>query len=398
MKLYYPKIYIKSGKEDALLRKHPWVFSGAIGKIEGKPEDGDIVSVHRKDGDFLAIGHYHDGSIAVRIFSFEPVVPNADFWKNKLQKAWKLRQTLGLADNPNTNCFRVVHGEGDGLPGLIMDYYAGVVVFQAHSIGMHRCRTEIIEGLKACLGYKLMAVYDKSQLTLPPIYAKTVQDGLVFGTIEAEHTIVKENGLSFDVNWVTGQKTGFFLDQRDNRALLGKFAHGKTVLNAFCYSGGFSVYALEAGAKLVDSVDSSAKAMELVDRNVEINGFAGEKHRSHSQDVLKFLQNTDQQYEVMILDPPAYAKSLDKRHAAIQGYKRLNIEGMKKVAPGGILMTFSCSQVVDRQLFYGAITAAAIEAGRNVRVLQHISQPMDHPVSIFHPEGSYLKGLVLYVE
>ena len=398
MKLYYPKIYIKSGKEDALLRKHPWVFSGAIGKIEGKPEDGDIVSVHRKDGDFLAIGHYHDGSIAVRIFSFESLLPNAEFWQNKLEKAWKLRQTLGLTDNSQTNCFRIVHGEGDGMPGLIMDYYAGVVVFQAHSIGMHRCQKEIIEGLKACLGIHLKAVYDKSQTTLPPIYAKTVQDGLVYGTVEGEHTIVMENGLSFDVNWVTGQKTGFFLDQRDNRALLGKFAAGKTVLNAFCYSGGFSVYALQAGAKTVDSVDVSAKAMELTDRNVEINGFKAPQHRSFTNDVLKFLQNSNQQYELMILDPPAYAKSLDKRHAAIQGYKRLNIEGMKKVTPGGILMTFSCSQVVDRQLFYGAITAAAIEAGRNVRVLQHISQPMDHPVSIFHPEGSYLKGLVLHVE
>lgn len=398
MKLYYPKITIKAGKEEAVLRKHPWIFSGAIAKIEGKPEDGDIVTVHRKDGEFLAIGHYHDGSIAVRIFGFEPIAPNAEYWGQKLKKAWKLRELLGLAESPLTDCFRIVHGEGDGMPGLIMDYYSGIVVYQAHSIGMHRCQPEIVEGLKACLGDKLKAVYDKSQTTLPPIYAKTVQDGFVYGSLTDEHTIVKENGLSFDVNWVTGQKTGFFLDQRDNRALLGKFAAGKTVLNAFCYSGGFSIYALNAGAKLVDSVDSSAKAMDLVDRNVEINGFTGDKHRSHTQDVLKFLQNTDQQYEVMILDPPAYAKSMDKRHQAIQGYKRLNIEGMKKVAPGGILMTFSCSQVVDRQLFYGTVTAAAIEAGRNVRVLQHVSQPMDHPVSIFHPEGSYLKGLVLYVE
>ena len=397
-KLYYPKIYIKSGKEDAVLRKHPWIFSGAIAQIDGKPSDGDIVTVHRRNGDFLAIGHYHDGSIAVRVFGFEPIVPDADFWFQKIEKAWKLRQLLGLTDSLTTDCFRIIHGEGDGMPGLILDYYAGVVVFQAHSIGMHRSQNEIIEGLKKCLGDKLKAVYDKSQATLPPLYAKTVQDTIVFGQFEADHKSVNENGLQFDVNWVTGQKTGFFLDQRDNRALLGKFVAGKTVLNAFCYSGGFSIYALQAGARQVDSVDASAKAMELVEKNIELNGFGALSHNSYTQDVLKFLQQSSNSYEVMVLDPPAYAKSLDKRHQAIQGYKRLNMEGLKKIAPGGILFTFSCSQVVDRQLFYGAVTAAAIEAGRNVRVLQHISQPADHPVSIFHPEGSYLKGLVLYVE
>jgi 23S rRNA (cytosine1962-C5)-methyltransferase len=397
-KLYYPKIFIKSGKEDAVLRKHPWIFSGAIAQIDGKPGDGDIVTVHRRNGDFLAIGHYHDGSIAVRVFGFEPIVPDADFWFQKIEKAWKLRQLLGLTDSSTTDCFRIIHGEGDGMPGLILDYYAGVVVFQAHSIGMHRSQNEIIEGLKKCLGDKLKAVYDKSQATLPPLYAKTVQDTIVFGQFEADHKSVNENGLQFDVNWVTGQKTGFFLDQRDNRALLGKFVAGKTVLNAFCYSGGFSIYALQAGARQVDSVDASAKAMELVEKNIELNGFGALSHNSYTQDVLKFLQQSSNSYEVMVLDPPAYAKSLDKRHQAIQGYKRLNMEGLKKIAPGGILFTFSCSQVVDRQLFYGAVTAAAIEAGRNVRVLQHISQPADHPVSIFHPEGSYLKGLVLYVE
>jgi 23S rRNA (cytosine1962-C5)-methyltransferase len=397
-KLYYPKIFIKSGKEDAVLRKHPWIFSGAIAQIDGKPGDGDIVTVHRRNGDFLAIGHYHDGSIAVRVFGFEPIVPDAEFWFQKIEKAWKLRQLLGLTDSSTTDCFRIIHGEGDGMPGLILDYYAGVVVFQAHSIGMHRSQNEIIEGLKKCLGDKLKAVYDKSQATLPPLYAKTVQDTIVFGQFEADHKSVNENGLQFDVNWVTGQKTGFFLDQRDNRALLGKFVAGKTVLNAFCYSGGFSIYALQAGAKQVDSVDASAKAMELVEKNIELNGFGALSHNSYTQDVLKFLQQSNDSYEVMVLDPPAYAKSLDKRHQAIQGYKRLNMEGLKKIAPGGILFTFSCSQVVDRQLFYGAVTAAAIEAGRNVRVLQHISQPADHPVSIFHPEGSYLKGLVLYVE
>lgn len=398
VKLFYPKIFLKSGKEDAVLRKHPWIFSGAITQIDGKPEDGDIVTVHRKNGDFLAIGHYHDGSIAVRIFGFEPIIPDTVFWTKKIKKAWQLRTVLGLTNSEKTNCFRIVHGEGDEMPGLIMDYYNGVVVFQAHSIGMHRSMPEIIEGLKQCLGTKLLAIYDKSQMTLPALYAKTVKDAFVYGSIIGESTLVKENGLIFDVNWVSGQKTGFFLDQRDNRALLQKFVKGKKVLNAFCYSGGFSIYALEGGADSVDSVDSSAKAIELVEKNIFVNNYQNLNHKTYTQDVLKFLSQTELRYEVMVLDPPAYAKSLDKRHQAIQGYKRLNMEGMKKIEPGGILITFSCSQVVDRQLFYGAITAAAIEAGRNVKVLQHISQPADHPVSIFHPEGSYLKGLVLYVE
>lgn len=400
MKLYYPKVIIKSGKEDAVLRKHPWVFSGAIGQIIGKPEDGDIVTVHRKNGEFLAVGHYHDGSIAVRVFSYEEVVPDAAFWNEKIGKAWKLRQILGLTDNEKTNCFRITHGEGDGLPGLIMDYYNGVVVFQAHSIGMHRCKEEIVAALKHCISDKLQAIYDKSHSTLPPLYAQTMKDGYLYQAQEMleNRAFVLENGHTFDVNWETGQKTGFFLDQRDNRALLAECVKGKSVLNAFCYSGGFSIYALKAGAASVDSVDVSSKAIDLLEKNIEINNLQAATHQSYIMDVLKFLQGSEKQYEVMVLDPPAYAKSINKRHQAVQGYKRLNIEGLKKVASGGILFTFSCSQVVDKTLFYNTITAAAIEAGRNVRVLQHISQPADHPVSIFHPEGSYLKGLVLYVE
>jgi 23S rRNA (cytosine1962-C5)-methyltransferase len=398
MKLYYPKVYIKSGKEDAVLRKHPWVFSGAIAKIEGQPEDGDIVSVHRKKGDFLAVGHYHNGSIAVRIFGYDAVAPDASFWQQKLVKAWNLRKAQGLAQNPETNCFRVIHGEGDGMPGLIVDYYAGVVVFQAHSIGMHRCRNEIVEALKACIGPDLKAIYDKSRSTLPPLYAADLEDGYLYGDLEQNEMTVLENGQKFAVNWATGQKTGFFLDQRENRELLGHYAKGKRVLNAFCYSGGFSIYALQAGAKQVDSVDVSAKAIALLEKNVEINNLAGTAHKAYTQDVLKFLQNSQNTYEVMVLDPPAYAKSIKKRHQAVQGYKRLNIAGLKKVEPGGLLFTFSCSQVVDRKLFYNTITAAAIESGRNVRVLRHLAQPPDHPVSIFHPEGSYLKGLVLHVE
>lgn len=398
MKLYYPKVYIKPRKEDAILRKHPWVFSGAISKIEGEPEDGDIVTVHGRRGDFLAIGHYHNGSIAVRIFGYEAIAPDADYWHQKLANAWRLRQAQGLTQNTETNCFRVIHGEGDGMPGLIIDYYGGVVVFQAHSIGMHRCRTEIVEALRSCIGEQLIAVYDKSRSTLPPLYAATIEDGYLFGDLEENEMTVLENGHKFAVNWATGQKTGFFLDQRENRELLGECAKDKRVLNAFCYSGGFSIYALQAGASLVDSVDVSAKAIDLLEKNVEINGLEGEAHKSYTQDVLKFLQNSQNSYDVMVLDPPAYAKSMKKRHQAVQGYKRLNIAGLKKIEPGGLLFTFSCSQVVDRKLFYNTITAAAIESGRTVRVLRHLAQPPDHPVSIFHPEGSYLKGLVLHVE
>ncbi|AFC25781.1 putative SAM-dependent methyltransferase [Saprospira grandis str. Lewin] len=397
-KLYYPKVFIKPGKESAILRKHPWLFSGAIKRIEGQVEDGDIVSLHRSNGEFLAIGHYHHGSIAVRVFSYEPLAPDADFWAQKFNRAWKVRQIEGLDQDPKTNCFRLLHGEGDGLPGLIIDFYAGTAVFQAHSIGMHRCRNEIVEALKRCLGDKLQAVYDKSKASLPALYAQELEDGLLYGERESGLAEVLENGHKFEVNWITGQKTGFFLDQRENRALLGRYAEGKTVLNAFCYSGGFSIYALKAGAKRVDSVDVSAKAIDLLNKNVEINGLEGETHRAYTQDVLKFLQQSEEKYEVMVLDPPAYAKSLKKRHKAVQGYKRLNIEGFKKVAPGGLLFTFSCSQVVDEQLFYNTITSAAIEAGRQVRVLRRLSQPADHPVSMFHPEGSYLKGLLLHVE
>ena len=397
-KLYYPKVFIKPGKESAILRKHPWLFSGAIKRIEGQVEDGDIVSLHRSNGEFLAIGHYHHGSIAVRVFSYEPLAPDADFWAQKFNRAWKVRQIEGLDQDPKTNCFRLLHGEGDGLPGLIIDFYAGTAVFQAHSIGMHRCRNEIVEALKRCLGDKLQAVYDKSKASLPALYAQDLEDGLLYGERESGLAEVLENGHKFEVNWITGQKTGFFLDQRENRALLGRYAEGKTVLNAFCYSGGFSIYALKEGAKRVDSVDVSAKAIDLLNKNVAINGLEGESHRAYTQDVLKFLQQSEEKYEVMVLDPPAYAKSLKKRHKAVQGYKRLNIEGFKKVAPGGLLFTFSCSQVVDEQLFYNTITSAAIEAGRQVRVLRRLSQPADHPVSMFHPEGSYLKGLLLHVE
>lgn len=391
------QIYLRFGKEAPIRRFHPWIFSGAIHKTIGKPNDGDTVEVFDGNGNFLALGHYHGGSIAVKIISYEQTIPDTNFWKNKIKKAYQVRQMLGFQ---GTNCYRLSHGEGDSLPGLILDYYNGVVVLQAHSIGMHLAKEAIAEALQEIYGETLLAIYDKSAETLPDRYAQTVSNGYVYAKqnhVPSVPHAVSENGHTFLIDWETGQKTGFFLDQRDNRNLLASYATNKKVLNAFCYSGGFSVYALSAGASDVHSVDVSQKAITLAQANVSANGF-GVAHQSFAQDVMPFLKNTEQSYDVVVLDPPAYAKSMDARHRAVQGYKRLNIEGLKKVSAGGILFTFSCSQVVDRQLFYDTIVAAAIEAGRQVRVLHHLTQPADHPVNFFHPEGSYLKGLVLYVE
>lgn len=395
----YPKIYLHPKKTQALRRFHPWVFSGAIAHKEGEPTDGDIVEVFdNKSKTFLATGHYHQGSIAIKVFSFEQILIDTDFWLKKLQKAYAVRAALGLPEATKTNAYRLVHGEGDGLPGLIVDVYNNIVVIQAHTIGMYRIQAEICQAIQQLYGDRLTAIYSKSKATLPSEYAKTVTDEYLWGTQETATTTILENDQKFEINWQTGQKTGFFLDQRNNRQILSQWVKNKTVLNAFCYSGGFSIYALEAGAKLVHSVDASAKAIDLLEQNVKINNLDETKHEGYVADVLKFLKESSQTYEVMVLDPPAYAKTLAKRHKAIQGYKRLNIEGLKHIAKGGILLTFSCSQVVDRQLFYNTIVAAAIEAKRQVRVLGHLTQPADHPVSIFHPEGSYLKGLLLYVE
>lgn len=400
-----PKIFLQAGRDEALRRFHPWVFSGAISRYEGHLTDGDVVEVFDKKGHYLATGHYHDGSIAVRVFSFERIVPDLRYWTQKLTGIRQFREAI-IATIPGvqTNCYRLVHGEGDGCSGLIIDYYNGVAVLQAHSIGMHRERNLIAEALKNVYGEQLLAVYDKSSDTVPELYGQTVENGYLLGTAETPHE-VHENGHAFWIDWVTGQKTGFFLDQRDNRQLLGRYAHGKRVLNAFCYSGGFSVYALGAGAAQVHSVDVSQKAIDLTNRNVTLNidkaasqyGPA-DRHEAIADDVMTYLKAHPGQYDIVVLDPPAFAKNLSARHRAVQGYKRLNIEGFKRVARGGILFTFSCSQVVDRKLFYDTIVAAAIEAGRQVRVLHHLSQPADHPVSLFHPEGGYLKGLVLWVE
>ena len=404
------KLFLQPGRDVAVRRFHPWVFSGAISRYEGNLNDGDVVEVFDSKANYLATGHYHDGSIAVRIFSFGataggPVTPDLPYWTNKLAAIRSIRQAIVTGD---TNCYRLVHGEGDGCTGLILDMYNGVVVLQAHSIGMHRERDIITDALKAVFGDELKAVYDKSADTLPDEYGATVTNGYLFGRTPVPHP-VQENGNTFLIDWITGQKTGFFIDQRDNRALLAKYAHGKNVLNAFSYSGGFSVYALKAGARSVHSVDVSQKAIDLTNQNITANfGEGEEKHHAYAEDVMHYLKahgpapadrsHGDHQYDVVVLDPPAFAKSLSARHRAVQGYKRLNTEGLRRVAKGGILFTFSCSQVVDRELFYNTIVAAAIEAGRQVRVLHHLSQPADHPVSLFHPEGGYLKGLVLWVD
>ena len=395
------KVFLRAGKDEPLRRFHPWVFSGAIARVEGDPADGDIAGVYDKRGDLLGVGHFHHGSIAVRILSFDPAdLESEQFWTDRLRNALRVREVAIRPAESAGPGFRLVHGEGDGLSGLIVDLYGGTAVVQCHSIGMHRQRGLLTAALRAVLGEKLVAVYDKSKEALPPKYADNQSDGYLWtsGKPPEGSAVISENGVLFKVNWETGQKTGFFLDQRDNRRLLAQFVPGKTVLNAFCYTGGFSCYALKAGAAVVHSVDISAKAMELTAENAALNEPYPGSHMCFTDDVQRFLKNAEQQYEVIVVDPPAFAKSLEKRHNAVQGYKRLNAAALEKVAPGGILFTFSCSQVVDRQLFYNTVVAAALEAGRRVRVLHHLTQSADHPVSLFHPEGAYLKGLVLFVE
>ena len=396
--MLYPLITLQKGKDAAVRRQHPWIFSGAVRQIDGNPTDGDIVAVQAANGEPLGMGHYQKGSILVRLFTFQNEEINHAFWHAKLARAFELRRRIGLTDNPDTNAYRLVHGEGDGLTGLVIDIYNDTAVVQAHSIGMHRNLPPLVEALRELYGEKLRAIYDKSAESLPADYAANVVNGYIWGSSAPQ--AVSEHSNRFFVDWESGQKTGFFLDQRTNRALLGQYATNKRVLNAFCYSGGFSVYALQNGATWVDSIDASRKAIAWTEQNVQLNEApdAPARHAAHCSDVLKFLQATTDPYDVMILDPPAFAKHLNAKHNAVQGYKRLNAEGMRKLAAGGILFTFSCSQVIDRELFYNTIVAAALEVGRSVRVLHHLSQPPDHPVSLFHPEGAYLKGLVVQVE
>ena len=455
------KIILKKGREDSLLRFHPWVFSGAIAQIVGEPAEGDIVGVFSQGGDFLAYGHYQIGSIAVRVLSFagEDVL-SPDFWKNMIARALRVRVAVGLAcpvspvaepvspvaesvssaaepvspvaepvspvaepvspvaepvspvaepveatglvrEPALTNCYRLIHGEGDGLPGLIIDYYDGVCVMQAHSVGMFRAKGAICEALKSVYGPSLKAVYDKSSGTAPFKAGLDLVDGYLYRSesFSDDEQIVLENGHKFFVNWTEGQKTGFFLDQRENRALVGKYSRGRNVLNLFCYTGGFSVYALGAGAVHVDSVDSSRKAIDMVERNMFLNGFEPSRHTGYCADAIEFLRNVpEDKYDLMIVDPPAFAKHRGALNNALRAYQRLNAAAISKVAPGGLVFTFSCSQVVDKEDFALAVFSAAAQTGRSVRILDRLNQPTDHAVNIYHPEGEYLKGLLLYVE
>lgn len=384
---------IAKGKEKFLDRRHPWIFSGAIASETEKIEDGELVEVHDKQGNFYGIGFFQAGSIAVRLISLERVDINQDFWNAKIQNAVELRIGLGLISTENNIC-RLFHGEGDGVPGLIIDFYNGVAVIQSHAVGVFKNIQFITEALKFALGELLIAVYDKSSETLPQRVVS--ENSYLFGTCETPH-LARENGQTFSIDWITGQKTGFFIDQRDNRSLLGRYSKGKKVLNTFCYSGGFSIYALNQGATVVHSLDSSKKAIELVERNLAHNTFKGE-HKSIVADAVKYMNEIEEDYDIIVLDPPAFAKHMNKRHQAIKAYTRLNANAIRQIKKGGIIFTFSCSQVVDAFQFQKSVIAAAIECKRNVRILHQLHQPADHPVSAFHPEGNYLKGLVIQVD
>jgi len=397
------KIFLKNGRDESLKRFHPWVFSGAIHHIDGNPSEGDIVEVYSAYGDLLGCGHYQVGSITVRILSFDSLALSPDFWKIRIAAAFELRKAMGLTGSLTTNAYRLVHGEGDMLTGLIIDFYNGVAVIQAHSAGMFLSRDKIVEAIKFVYGTKLMAVYDKSSGTAPFKAGLELTDGYLYGSSEVPLRI-SEDGYIFSVDWESGQKTGFFLDQRENRQLVKRYSSGRKVLNLFCYTGSFSIYALAGGAALVDSVDSSQKAMELLEKNLELNKEAGllyaeTQHRGICEDAIEYLRSSDtDKYDMIIVDPPAFAKHRGAISNALRAYQRLNAAAIDRVAPGGIIFTYSCSQVVDRTAFSQAVFSAAAQTGRNVKILHRLSQPADHPVSIYHPEGEYLKGLVLYVE
>lgn len=392
----YKQIYLKKGKEESLLRFHPWVFSGAISHSDKGIEEGDIVRVITSDGRFIAVGHYQIGSIAVRVLSFRDVTIDSDFWQSRLQSAIDMRVKLSIADSPTNNTYRLVHGEGDNLPGLVIDVYSKTAVMQAHSVGMHVCRVDVAEALVKVMGNRIENVYYKSETTLPFKAELGQENGFLYGGSE-ENTAV-ENGLKFYVDWLKGQKTGFFVDQRENRSLLETYSKDKRVLNMFCYTGGFSFYAMRGGAKQVHSVDSSAKAIELTRKNVELNFPGDKRHEAFCEDAFKYLDKAGGDYELIILDPPAFAKHRAALRNALKGYTRLNVKAFEKMKPGGILFTFSCSQVVTKDNFRNAVFTAAAMAGRKVRILHQLHQPADHPINIYHPEGEYLKGLVLYVE
>ena len=392
----YKTITLKKGKDESLKRFHPWVFSGAIKHCEDGIDEGDTVRVIKENGDFIAIGHYQVGSIAVRVLSFEEIEIDENFFTERLVMAFEMRKSIGVADNPSNNTYRLVHGEGDNLPGLVIDCYGETAVMQAHSVGMHVCRNIIAKVLMNVMGERIKNVFYKSETTLPFKAELGQENGFIYG--KSENNTAVENGLTFHVDWLKGQKTGFFIDQRENRSLLERYSKGKTILNMFCYTGGFSVYAMRGGARVVHSVDSSAKAIELTNANVELNFPEDKRHVAYCEDAFKFLDKADDVYDLIILDPPAFAKHRNALYNALKGYTRLNLKAMQRIRQGGILFTFSCSQVVTKDNFRNAVFTAAALAGRKVRILHQLHQPADHPVNIYHPEGEYLKGLVLYVE
>lgn len=393
----YKKVFLKPGKEESLKRFHPWVFSGAIARVEGEPEEGEVVDVYTSKKEFIACGHFQIGSIAVRVLSFRQEPIDHAFWVRRLQVAKDLRCALGVLGNPQNNTYRLVHGEGDNLPGLIIDVYDHTAVMQAHSAGMHLDRMVVAEALEEVMGDVIQHIYYKSETTLPfKADLLATENGFLKGG--SPENVAMENGLKFHVDWLKGQKTGFFVDQRENRALLERYAKGRNVLNMFCYTGGFSFYAMRGGASLVHSVDSSAKAIDLTNENVSLNFPGDTRHQAFAEDAFKFLDRMGDQYDLIILDPPAFAKHRDALRNALRGYTKLNAKAFEKIRPGGILFTFSCSQVVNKQDFRNAVFTAAAQSGRSVRILHQLTQPGDHPVNIYHPEGEYLKGLVLYVE
>ena len=400
-KITRPRIYLRRGKEESLLRRHPWIFSGAIGRVECPGEtlaEGETVDVHTASGDFIARGHYQIGSIAVRVLTFDDEAIDGAWWMRRLRSAYDLRHTLHLTENAQTTCYRLVHGEGDLLPGLVIDIYGTTAVIQCHSVGMYRSRMQIAQALTALYGDRLTAIYDKSAQTVPYKAGLNAIDGYLTGRAATPSQEVLENGHRFLVNWEEGQKTGFFLDQRCNRELVERYAAGRTVLNTFCYTGGFSVYAAAGGAREICSVDASERAVQLAEQNMRLNFGEEARHTMLACDAVEYLKEIGPRYDLIILDPPAFAKHHKVLGNAMQGYKRLNARALSQIRPGGILFTFSCSQAVSKELFRTTVFSAAAIAGRRVRILHQLTQPADHPINIYHPEGEYLKGLVLYVE
>lgn len=392
----YKQIYLKRGKEESLKRFHPWIFSGAVARMDDGIREGEVVRVITADGQFIAVGHYQIGSITVRVLSFDDIAIDGRFWQSRLQDALDMRRAIGIADSSTNDTYRLVHGEGDRLPGLVVDCYGSTAVMQAHSVGMHQDREAICQALLAVMGDRLRHVYYKSETTLPFKASLGQEDGFLYGG--STDNVAVENGLRFHVDWLKGQKTGFFVDQRENRMLLERYAGGRSVLNMFCYTGGFSVYAMRGGARLVHSVDSSAMAIGLTRDNVEMNFPGDMRHEAFCEDAFRYLEGHDRQYDLIVLDPPAFAKHRGALHNALKGYIRLNAMGLRRIRQGGILFTFSCSQVVTKDHFRNAVFTAAAQTGRHVRILHQLHQPADHPINIYHPEGEYLKGLVLYVE